>query len=152
MRRSEIGNLSVEDVDIDQQIVRVVGKGNKVRYVPFGDRAATALDRYLRLRRTHRYAGLPHLWLSERGSMTGQGVAWVVERRAGQAGLGHVHAHQFRHTFAHQQKMAGVPDEVIERTAGWAPASPMLRRYGAAAADERARDAYRRYRAPGDRL
>lgn len=152
MRRSEVGNLSVEDVDIDQQIARVVGKGDRVRYAPFGDKTAVALDKYRRLRDAHKYGRLPELWISAQGPMRGQGIAWVVDRRARMAGVGHVHAHQFRHTFAHLQKRDGVPDEVIERTAGWRPGSPMLRRYGSAAADERARALYRQHRAPGDRL
>ena len=43
------------------------GKGGKGRVVPFGPDAALALDRYLRLRRGHRLADRPDLWLGDRG-------------------------------------------------------------------------------------
>jgi integrase len=67
----------------------------------------------------------------------------MLERRADAAGIGHLHAHQFRRTFAHQWWAAGGGDDDLMRLTGWRPRE-MLARYGASVADELARDAHRR--------
>ncbi|CAN5465675.1 hypothetical protein BH23ACT9_BH23ACT9_34010 [soil metagenome] len=66
-------------------------------------------------------AAEPALWLgtSSRGGMTPSGVAQVVSRRATQAGLGHVHPHQFRDTFADNLRRSGLDDDSLMRLAGW---------------------------------
>jgi site-specific recombinase XerD len=50
MRRSEIGNLRMQDIDWEAQTVTVVGKGRRSRTCPFGRKTAQALDRYIRVR------------------------------------------------------------------------------------------------------
>ena len=62
-----------------------------------------ALDRYLRVRRRHPRAGEAALWLAERGHgpMTDNGIAQMLRRRGRLVGIDNLHAHQFRHTFAH---------------------------------------------------
>lgn len=146
LRRAELCALDVADYDRASELLTVRrGKGGKPRVVPLSAAAARALHRYLRMRR--RVAGDDGpLFLSTRthGRMTGGAVAELLARRCAEAGVPRVVPHQLRHTWAHEVKRAGLSNEDLERMAGWSPGSVMSRRYGAALANERAREALRR--------
>jgi site-specific recombinase XerD len=107
IRRGERVGLTVADVDADHGEVAVLGKGRRPRVVPFGSRTAKALDRYEVLRAHHPCAGLDAYFLSRRGSLGASGVSIMLRRRAREAGLSHVFAHQFRHSFAHHWRTWG---------------------------------------------
>lgn len=152
IRISECAGLEVADVDLKHHdVVHVHGKGDVDRAVPFGAKTGRALDRYLRARRDHRLANTTDaLWLGIRGGLTADGVEYALKKRAREAGLEHIHAHQFRHGFAHRWLLNGGQERDLKRLAGWR-SDAMLERYGNSAADERAREAFKRMRL-GDRL
>ena len=104
LRVSEAVGLERGGVDLDNRLVRCVGKGDKERIVPLGREAADALRRYLSrgrpyLDRRHR----PDLFLNAQGgALTRAGAFLILRRLAEKAGLDpkRVHPHLLRHSFA----------------------------------------------------
>ena len=104
LRVSEAVGLDRTSVDLDNRIVRCLGKGDKERIVPLGRPAADATRRYLAhgrpyLDRRHR----PELFLNAQGGpLTRAGAFLILRRLAATAGLEpeRVHPHLLRHSFA----------------------------------------------------
>jgi site-specific recombinase XerD len=124
IRRGELAGLRLSDVTIDAKagggVADVLGKGRRWRTVPFGAKTAIALRRYLRDRERHAKApGTDALWLGFRGPLSGDGIMQMLQRRGEQAGIGPVHPHQLRHTFAHRWQAAGESESDLMRLAGW---------------------------------
>jgi site-specific recombinase XerD len=147
LRVSDLG-----DIDLDGETVTVTGKGSRVRAAYFGAKTGQALDRYIRERAKHRHKASAALFLGERGRFTPDGVRERLRVRAEMAGIDPktVHPHRFRHTNAHDFLLAGGQERDLKRLMGWR-SDTMLERYGASAADHRAREAARRLRR-GDRI
>lgn len=134
-RRGELALLKVSEIDLDRQIVLLTGKG-KTRIVPIGPRAATALDRWLRLR-----GDAPGSLFG----LTASGISQAFKDRAREAGLPDLHIHMTRHTFAHRWMAMNGSETDLLTLGGWSPGSRgMLDRYGASARVERAVTAFRR--------
>jgi site-specific recombinase XerD len=98
MRRQELVDLKVSDVDFESNVAVVLGKGRRQRACPFGRMAAVALDRYLRARVAHRFAYLEVLWLGKHGALKNTGIRKLVLARGREAGIEGLHPHQLRHT------------------------------------------------------
>lgn len=141
MRAGEVVTLEISDVDLRTQtaIVRR-GKGGKGRVVPFGAKVGTAIDRYIRARRSHRLADSDHLWLGDRGKQfTYDALHKAITDRGRAAGIDRLHPHLLRHTAAHRWLAKGGSEQGLMAVAGWTRPE-MLMRYTQAQAAQRAVD------------
>ena len=104
IRVGELVGLDLDDVDDDRQVVRVLGKGRKERSTPFGQPAARALERWLRLGRPALLAegAGAALFLGARGRRIDQrAVRTLVHQRIAQVpGAPDIGPHGLRHTAA----------------------------------------------------
>jgi site-specific recombinase XerD len=142
-RLGEVVNMAVTDIDKDYGVLHVVGKGRRPRAAPIGPKTGIAISRYLKARRTNPRADSPRLWLGQKGPMTNSGVFLAVQHRGELAGLGHIHPHQFRHTFAHRWQLNEGNETDLMMLLGWRSRG-MLNRYAASAGAERAAESHRK--------
>lgn len=129
LRVSELVNLRADQVDWEENFLRITGKGNKTRYVPLGGVAAKALRSYLlhartKLLRNGRRAG-DILFLSNRGEkLTRDRIRQIIKERARAAGLPeNVYPHILRHSFATHLLENGADLRVIQDMLGHASLS-----------------------------
>ncbi|HWH06016.1 MAG TPA: tyrosine recombinase XerC [Gaiellaceae bacterium] len=127
LRVSEALGLHRRSVDLDERLVRALGKGAKERVVPLGRPAAEALRRYLALGRPHldrRHR--PELFLNARGGpLTRAGAFLILRRLAEKAGLEptRVHPHLLRHSFATHLLEGGADLRSVQELLGHADLS-----------------------------
>ncbi|HLB61763.1 MAG TPA: site-specific tyrosine recombinase XerD [Actinomycetota bacterium] len=124
LRVSELVGLDVDDVDLEDGSVRVMGKGGKEREVPLGRYAREALESYLRRARpavaTSRSRSA--LFLNLRGGrLTRQGCAKLLGACAERAGIRRpVSPHTLRHSFATHLLEGGADVRVVQELLGHA--------------------------------
>jgi len=134
LRVSEAAGLDLEDVDFSARLVRVTGKGDRERIVPFGETAADALQEYLPSRAALRHRavrggggdepGEPLFVNARGGRLTTRSMARLLKRRLRAAGLPEeISPHALRHTFATHLLQAGADLRAIQELLGHASLS-----------------------------
>jgi integrase/recombinase XerC len=101
-RREEMAGLTVHDVDLDLDVLVILGKGRRERSLRSGTRPGRRSTGYLRTRARHKYAELLVAVAGPAGSAHRLGLVTMLRRRGRQAGLPKLHPHQHRHTLARQ--------------------------------------------------
>jgi integrase/recombinase XerD len=127
LRVSEWIELGVQDLMLDDGVLRVFGKGSKERLVPIGRAAIGAVGMYLReLRpRLERGEGKGRLFLNARGKPLSRMGAWKILRKYVQlAGIEkHVSPHTLRHSFATHLLEGGADLRAVQEMLGHADIS-----------------------------
>ena len=128
LRAAELVGLDVQSLDMRRRIVRVSGKGNKERLVPFTEQCKNSLEVYLKEIRPVLYNKVlvpdekAYLFLNNQGSkLTTRGLEYIldsIEKKTGSfVGL---HPHILRHSFATHLLSAGADLRVIQELLGHA--------------------------------
>ncbi|MBD9483090.1 tyrosine recombinase XerC [Pseudomonas sp. PDM14] len=100
LRLAELVSLDLDGLDLPAGLVRVRGKGNKVRELPVGSKARDALQQWLSLRALSN-PGDGAVFVSQQGRRLGPRAVQLRVRQAGVRELGqHLHPHMLRHSFA----------------------------------------------------
>jgi integrase/recombinase XerD len=128
-RVSEVVGLELQDLDFDEQLIRVTGKGAKQRLVPMGRALTSALRDYLgpggrsEFPRPRAHA---HVFVNVRGGiLSRQGIDLVISSRALTAGIPRstISAHVFRHSCATHMLAHGADIRVVQELLGHASIS-----------------------------
>ncbi|MGC8971112.1 MAG: site-specific tyrosine recombinase XerD [bacterium] len=115
LRVSEIVNLTINDVNLEEGFIRVKGKGNKERIVPLGSKAISALREYLSQRK---HIKEKRLFLNSRNKgLTRQSIWFIVKQFANNVGLD-ISPHTLRHSFATHLLDNGADLRVVQELLG----------------------------------
>jgi integrase/recombinase XerD len=122
LRVSELVGLRLEQLNLRQGVIRVIGKGNKERLVPLGEQAVDWLERYIRDVRPDFFHGRPDatLFPSNRGTVQTRQTFWyALKRYAIVAGINKpLSPHVLRHAFATHLLNHGADLRVVQLLLG----------------------------------
>ena len=124
LRASEIINLKVTDIDFDERIMIIIGKGNKERHVPFSKTSKVHLLNYMNMLRNqllkHDNPDSAYVFLNNHGKkMTERGLEYIVDTASKKSGYNlHIHPHMLRHSYATNLINNDVDIRVIQKLLG----------------------------------
>lgn len=121
MRISELINLKLTDIDFENETIRVLGKGSKVRQVPIGEYAMKYLNIYIKYYRSYFVKETSdYVFLSVRGDkMTRQAFFKILKQIARKQGIDtDFSPHTIRHSFATHMLEAGADLRSIQELLG----------------------------------
>ena len=122
LRVSELVNLKVYDVNLEEAIVKTMGKGSKERIIPIGDYALNALKIYINEYRSSLFKREvnDYLFLNNHGKpMTRQGFFKIIKKLASEQGITKEFSpHTLRHSFATHLLSHGADLRIIQELLG----------------------------------
>jgi len=121
LRVSELVNLRVDGVDLDNLYLRCIGKRNRERLVPFGERAKELMDGYVRLSgKARKGEGAGLIFPGSSGRKLSRSTVWkIIRKHALSAGIKkEIGPHSFRHSFATHMLEGGADLRSIQEMLG----------------------------------
>jgi len=124
LRASELVNLSIQDIQLKQRIIRVIGKGNKERIVPISEESKSDIEKYIKLTRPQLLKKTKehhaNLILNNRGNpLTVRGLEYILDKIEEKTGtFVNLHPHILRHSFATNLIENGADIRVIQELLG----------------------------------
>lgn len=125
MRASELSSIEISDIDFDQRLIKILGKGNKERIVPIGRQAMKVVKRYLEategVRKKMGYENNKGpLFLNSRGGrLSARSIGRIVKRYVIESGLpSEISPHSMRHSFATHLLDGGVDLRSVQELLG----------------------------------
>jgi len=137
LRSSELATLRMDDIDLKDSTIHVLGKGGKIRFLALNPMPKVALLSYM----GGRAADDGLLWPAD---WNGKRLAYMLDRIARRAKVSGVHPHRFRHHWAMRCRMQGMDSLTLRVLGGWSSLT-MVERYTEAIAAEHALQEHRRY-------
>lgn len=145
LRANELALLKVERVDTENRVIKVVGKGNKPREVPFSSKLDRAINQWLYCeRKSYVNSDSPYFFLSKHGkhlctkaiheivhkAAVNAGIQKVIGKRANGSKIFKVHPHILRHSYANHGVCDGIPLNLLQRMMGHRNISSTIRYAG----------------------
>ncbi len=122
LRVSELVNLKLQDIDLNEDLIRTIGKGDKERIIPIGDYAKEYLEKYIYEYRGSMLKGSSkeYLFLNNHGNkMTRQGFFKIIKKIAKEKGINkELSPHTIRHSFASHLLKHGADLRTIQELLG----------------------------------
>ncbi len=102
LRLSELASINLRDVDLDDQLVYVTGKGDKSRVIPVGEQAIKAIKNWLNRRQQLGFYEQNALFITKQGRRLGvRSIQQRLKYWGKKQGISdHIHPHRLRHAFA----------------------------------------------------
>ena len=123
IRVSELVGMNIFDIDFDEALIRVLGKGSKERIVPIGQKALVAIQRYREQVKSEYGIGIdvngPLFLNNKKGRLTARSVARILDKLVKACGiLKPISPHTMRHTFATHMLDAGADLRAVQELLG----------------------------------
>ncbi|MFV0246576.1 MAG: site-specific tyrosine recombinase/integron integrase [Mycoplasmatales bacterium] len=120
MRVSEIINIKLEDVNIENKTIRVLGKGSKERVVILNNASINSLSKYIQKDRIFLQKELlDYVFLNSKGNkLTRQGFYYILKQLALNVGITDISPHKFRHSIATHMLNNGADLRMIQMILG----------------------------------